>query len=29
MISRVEGGEEIGGDQSMVVRKCVEEGRKN
>jgi hypothetical protein len=29
MISHVEGGEDIGGVQSMVVRKYVEEGRKN
>jgi hypothetical protein len=29
VISHVEGGEEFGGVQSMVVRKYVEEGRKN
>jgi hypothetical protein len=29
MISHVEGGEDIGGVQSKVVRKYVEEGRKD
>jgi hypothetical protein len=29
MISHIEGGEEIDGVQSMVVRIYVEEGRKN
>ena len=29
LISHIEGGEEIGGVPRMVVRKYVEEGRKN